>query len=70
MGDRESLVGVGLILNHTGTAAWLKALYGSYRVFGGCVVIVISIGDFLTEVVHISAFIIIPTMLHLPVRLT
>ncbi len=39
MGDRESLVGVGLILNHTGTAAWLKALYGSYRVFGGCVVI-------------------------------
>ena len=70
VGDRESLAGVGLIVSHTGAAVWLKALYDSYRVIGGCVVIVISIGGFLTEVVHISAFIIIPTMLHLPVRLT
>ena len=31
MGDRESLAGVGLILN-TGTATWPKALYESYRV--------------------------------------
>ena len=70
VGDRESLAGVGLIVSHTGAAVWLKALYESYRVIGGSVVIVISIGDFFTEVVHISAFIIIPTMLHLPVRLT
>ena len=34
MGDRESLAGVGLILN-TGTAAWLKALCESYRVIKG-----------------------------------
>ena len=37
MGYRESLVGVGLIVSHTGAAVWLKALYESYRVIGECV---------------------------------
>ena len=36
MGHRESLAGVGLILN-TGTAAWPKALCESYRVVRGYV---------------------------------
>ena len=43
---------------------------GLIESLGGGVVIVISIGDFLTEVVHISVFIKTPSMLHLPVHLT
>jgi len=75
MGHRESLAGVGLIVSHTGAAVWLKALYESYRVIVGC--IVVSMGDVATEFllsvcvegVLIPTCITIPTMLQLPVHL-
>ena len=54
VGDRESLAGVGLIVSHTGAAVWLKALYDSYRVIGGSVVIVISIGGCVAAEFYLS----------------
>ena len=41
-GDRESLAGVGLILNQTGAAAQLKALDESYRDIRGMFKVIAS----------------------------